>query len=67
MITKGSAVMVVNDADLVRRGITDVKLGSRGTVVALRPAIDDQILVKFRGKAGHVSVSPETISEVIGG
>ena len=50
---KGDTVKLIQ---LDERNIDRVKIGSIGVIIATRPFIDNQTFVKFKGKAGHVSI-----------
>ena len=62
MLRKKSKVSLVRLP--LDRQIARLKIGMTGEVVATHPGIDNQILVKWQGKSGHVSHDPEDLKEI---
>lgn len=63
--TKGQKVRLADATELQRRLSGRVpREGQTGTVIALRPLIDDSALVKFNGFRGLISVHSNDLEAV---
>lgn len=61
---RNSKVRLINDERLKELGLTRIGIGAEGVIVATRPRIDDQVLVKFKGLGGKLSMDPTHLEEL---